>query len=536
MLPSLTPPVLHGSCTPSAAGLRRSAGPPFVLGETYADTIGTLCTIPIPATAPVDKAQIHPSVVYFPSGKGGYKYWMASSPYGGDLGNALPYENPCIHVSNDGETWVVPAGVTNPVIPYPNQSTEGGYNADPHLYWDGSQFILLWTWQEGTALWPVMISTSSDGIAWSAKAQLFASPSGKRLCCSSIARLADGTWRVWATDITAAPDAMVVLTAATLAGPWTPTVCTFSHTITAPWHSEVRRYGSGFVMALGIFTGAIYRCLLATSSDGIAWTVAANYPYPHRWDATLAAYSAYKSSIVLGPWFGTGKIGRIWSGNGAWTQIKVADLDRPPVANLADGYLSAAVAGAIAATPPYVIGDTFTRANGALGGRAATSGQAWVTYGISSVIASNQLAWGGAASRNYISLGSNDGVVGVRFAVLPAATGYVDVCFRGSRATASPNRMEVIYQGAAWKLRTYNGAWIEHAAWTSPYLATAPDMDGLELVISYRGKAIKVWMDGHLVASATQPDADYAALTGYTEVEIGMFDANSRIDRFFAHT
>ena len=58
----------------------------------------------------------------------GYRYWMAITPYPGSVAAT---ENPCIFASSDGTTWVVPSGVTNPVVPYPGG--ENGLNADPDI-------------------------------------------------------------------------------------------------------------------------------------------------------------------------------------------------------------------------------------------------------------------------------------------------------------------------------------------------------------------------------------------------------------------
>ncbi len=44
---------------------------------------------------------IHPSVVYFPDGFAGYRYWFVGTPF-----NQGPhYENPCLYVSNDNVNW-----------------------------------------------------------------------------------------------------------------------------------------------------------------------------------------------------------------------------------------------------------------------------------------------------------------------------------------------------------------------------------------------------------------------------------------------
>jgi len=79
---------------------------------------------------------IHPDVVYFPSGWNEYAYWMAMTPYPGSDDD---YENPSILASNDGETWVVPSGLTNPLADAPvcdhNNDTDLIYNTDTGELW-----------------------------------------------------------------------------------------------------------------------------------------------------------------------------------------------------------------------------------------------------------------------------------------------------------------------------------------------------------------------------------------------------------------
>src|SRR5690606_27447760 len=83
---------------------------------------------------------IHPKVLYFESGWNGFKYWMGYTPY--TKGN-VAQENPCLAVSNDGVTWSTPAGVTNPVQPYPGLQTH--YNNDTHLvYIPATNTLEIW--------------------------------------------------------------------------------------------------------------------------------------------------------------------------------------------------------------------------------------------------------------------------------------------------------------------------------------------------------------------------------------------------------
>lgn len=116
----------------------------------------------------------HPSVLYFPEGWNGWKYWMAMTPY--PYGNEA-HEDPNVVVSNDGDNWSVPAGLSNPINNQPGKP--GPYNSDPqlvmgpkgdmHLIWrtvdrrDGDRNLIY-------------LSTSTDGVKWSSPKMIWRGP------------------------------------------------------------------------------------------------------------------------------------------------------------------------------------------------------------------------------------------------------------------------------------------------------------------------------------------------------------------------
>jgi len=77
---------------------------------------------------------MHPSIIDFlqeyniPSWNG-YRYWMAMTPY--PYGNAI-FEDPNLLASNDGINWVVPPGITNPLITNPDSC----HTADPDMIYN----------------------------------------------------------------------------------------------------------------------------------------------------------------------------------------------------------------------------------------------------------------------------------------------------------------------------------------------------------------------------------------------------------------
>lgn len=85
-------------------------------------------------------------------GFGGYRYWLADTPY---HNFDTAYEKVCVWGSNDGIAFVEPAPGVNPIDP--------AINADPDLYYEGGVLYCVYTDQAGTA---VKMRTSADGITW----------------------------------------------------------------------------------------------------------------------------------------------------------------------------------------------------------------------------------------------------------------------------------------------------------------------------------------------------------------------------------
>jgi hypothetical protein len=154
-------------------------------------------TVPrVPAAAvsiqsPYDLANtgVHPSVVDAGASKwNGWRYWMAYTPYWHTNGR---YENPCIVVSNDGQNWVAPAGLTNPIDPDPAGSP---INSDPDLLIVGSTMHCYYRQHDSvTGSEQLMLRTSTDGITWSAETTTIDTVSGNRLQMISPGIIHDGT-------------------------------------------------------------------------------------------------------------------------------------------------------------------------------------------------------------------------------------------------------------------------------------------------------------------------------------------------------
>ena len=94
---------------------RRTASARTASARIYpTPTSGTACVTPTPdGTGYI----IHPSVVDMgPQEWNGFRWWRLDTPYANQSGAE---ENPCIYGSNDRINWEVPAGLTNPIDPWP---------------------------------------------------------------------------------------------------------------------------------------------------------------------------------------------------------------------------------------------------------------------------------------------------------------------------------------------------------------------------------------------------------------------------------
>lgn len=113
---------------------------------------------------------VHPGIVRFPAPWHGFQYWMVVTPY--------PYsdkklEDPSILASNDGRSWRVPEGLTNPVaLPTTAFLADGDLLYDPAT----DQLWLYYVEQNVGAHTRVLRKTSADGVHWSAEEQVINAP------------------------------------------------------------------------------------------------------------------------------------------------------------------------------------------------------------------------------------------------------------------------------------------------------------------------------------------------------------------------
>ena len=183
---------------------------------------------------------VHPDIYYNPSGWNGYKYWILSEPYPGANDH---YEDPSILVSNDGESWAIPSGGSNPIV-------SGAYPAGIHS--DGNiclntatntmHTIYRYT-DYATDLTDIKTTTSTDGINWTTPVNTtFSGIEGATFASPSMI-YESGTYYLWYVN-TGSGNLMY----STSADGLTFGSTTNLKSIPGIWHIDVENIGSNYIM------------------------------------------------------------------------------------------------------------------------------------------------------------------------------------------------------------------------------------------------------------------------------------------------
>lgn len=487
-------------------------------------TVGAVVACP-PAAAPLPidtydgGDQItHPSVYFNPNGWNGHRYWMAATPYDGVN---VAIENPCLYVSNDGESWIPAPGVAAPIEPTPGT----GLNSDTHLSEgpDGRLYLFWRTQAAGNCT--LFYRASADGVDWSDRHTVLTVPTSTHDYASPAFVYDNGVWNMWAIDIAPSPNVLVTLTATDLTGPWSaPLACAglVSGSGREPWHIDVHRIGSEFV-ALYVDTnldgsagGALYR---AVSTNGVTFTQdAAPFltPAGGTWAQIL-----YRSCLLPA---------RVKSRDGyeVWyTSTSPAYKIGHTFAALLDARAHqddpAAMFAASSAINDYAVGDVVNRPDSTSTAGSASSGQAWtVDAGTAGVQAKALYAPGGTNTRLVIDSGLSEVEVGATFKAVGGEQFVVarfgdGANFIRAGLDGSGNWLiQVIASGAATTVASMSGAYLR---------ATA----GRRVRLVCKGSLLSLYADDHLVCQASN-----GAGLPYTKVGWQTPVANTRLTAFYA--
>ena len=254
---------------------------------------------------------VHPDVVSFTSPWNGHRLWTTLTPY---PNSATLLENPSIFASDDGQSWRVPTGATNPLA-----RTSRGHLSDPDMVFDPDANELRMYYREVQfgavkhAKAPhiadnVFMATSHDGVNWTSP-RLIMSDTGRYVVSPSFIRSANGQWRMFAVDAgtggCSAKSTKVVERTSQDGLTWgKPTSSGLSQPGYVAWHLDVQYVAArGEYWALTAAYPSGRGCMatslfLATSRDGRTWTT---YPSPVLAPSDVPAFSSavYRSTFAV---------------------------------------------------------------------------------------------------------------------------------------------------------------------------------------------------------------------------------------------
>ena len=214
----------------------------------------------------------HPSVLYFENGWNGWKYWMAMTPYPASDEGA---EDPNVVVSNDGWTWQVPDGLTNPIddqLGKPNP-----HNSDTQLIMAPSGEMYL-TWRmvdrPNGKTNRIFLVKSTDGVHWSEKEEIW---SGEPQFMSQALIWTGENWRLYGVaNGGGLPNRVVFYESSDLKTWSAPTTVKFEPGLASGqrlWHIDVQLYDGEYIGLVHIIPGTVKQgnLYLLRSKDGVTW-------------------------------------------------------------------------------------------------------------------------------------------------------------------------------------------------------------------------------------------------------------------------
>ena len=455
---------------------------------------------------------VHPSVLFFDGGWNGWRYWMAYTPFnGGDIA----VENPSIAVSNDGDTWTTPAGLTNPIVARPGT----GYNADPNLFMspDGTMNMV---WKAVTNTKETRLTTTRDGVTWTPSVLLFTNSFED---VSPAVLYDNGQYRMWTVKHADTPNTMYVRTAPSPAGPWSaPVACTAALPAGAElWHMDVKRMGQQYHCLMQSAPAAPPygdQLWFGKSNDGLTWTFASK---PVMRAGIHPHHTFYKPAILpkVTP---KGLTYDLWYSTVSGYKLHKTRLTFDKADRLQDERMD--VLSAINGLQPYIFADTFNRADTAAGLGASTSGHLWTK-----VMGNDMGIVGGQAylpvagnTRWIVELGAADVEVGVTLKTLGASGWvmfrYVDAAnlWRVGHASGGTLQLQKIVAGVLSASLVNNRVKVVNTD---------------RLTVSAKGSAIEVRVNGLVAYQLTDSSLSTGTKAGFNIDNIG-----ARFDDLTART
>ena len=226
---------------------------------------------------------------------------LVITPYPG--GNAS-YENPSLFEGDGRDAWTVPAGITNPIL-----EPSGGYLSDPDILWVAEERELWLYYRRVDDGNEILLSTSQDGVGWSAPRAVVRVPNHQAVSPTVVRRSATD-WLMWTVNAGATGCSSSKTTVELRRSPdglvWTsPTTVTLAQPGYHPWHLEVQWIPSrqeywalyNGKVAGSCTTDALF---IATSADGVSWKTYAS-PILRRGAIPELADVVYRATFSYDP-------------------------------------------------------------------------------------------------------------------------------------------------------------------------------------------------------------------------------------------
>ncbi|HET7549718.1 MAG TPA: hypothetical protein VFK04_00405 [Gemmatimonadaceae bacterium] len=244
---------------------------------------------------------VHPDHVWLPAGWKDATQALLATPY--PFGNAS-FENPSFFTGVDGDGWVVPTGLANPIV-LPN----AGYLSDPDALYDPASRELLVYYRQVTSENRIWLIRSSDGVRWG-EPELVASAPNHQIISPTVVHRGAADWLMWSVNAGSAgctsASTTVELRHSTDGVHWSsaePVVLDqpdgFAWHLDVEWIPARNEYWAVYPLKApgDCTTRALY---LATSPDGVHWTTYAS-PLRSRGAIPEMMDVVYRSTIDYDP-------------------------------------------------------------------------------------------------------------------------------------------------------------------------------------------------------------------------------------------
>ena len=206
----------------------------------------------------------HPSVLFFDQRWNGYRYWMAETPYplgdNGDWNGLNPYrarwENPCIHVSNDGINWRITSEGSNPIDDLSDADIiHKDYYSDTHLVMKNDT---LECWYRISKVHDnkllILRKKTIDGIHWSERETMvqidLSVDSCNQIISPSVLYSPQNGYTMWYVNKVNGKRDIYKHNSKDGKNWINKTICLLNDTIVNPWHIDVQFIDNNYYMVI----------------------------------------------------------------------------------------------------------------------------------------------------------------------------------------------------------------------------------------------------------------------------------------------